>query len=97
MYLFSHNLNFDYEDKVFLCGMISRFSHNGELDCPLVYCHNNLDLTFEYCHNNSDSVLWAFKTTYKTLTSHTLFQLVYGTEAVLPIEFIMASLRVVVL
>ena len=42
------------------------------------------------------SALWAYRTTVKTSTSFTPFQLVYGLEATLPIECEIPSLNLVV-
>ena len=42
------------------------------------------------------AALWAYRTTYKVTTKVTLFSLVYGVEAILPIEFEVQSLRVAV-
>ena len=42
------------------------------------------------------SALWAYRTTIKTSTSFTPFQLVYGLEATLPIECEIPSLKLVV-
>ena len=39
--------------------------------------------------------LWGYTTTMRTATGQTPFSLVYGTEAVLPIETEIKSLRVV--
>ena len=39
-----------------------------------------------------NAVLWAYKTTCKKLTGHTPFNLVYGQEAVIPMEYIIPSL-----
>ena len=39
-------------------------------------------------------VLWAYKTTVKTLTGETPFKLTYGSEAVIPAEVHMANHRV---
>ena len=43
------------------------------------------------------TVLWAYCTTCKQLTGHTPFRLVYGQEAVVPMEYIVPSLRIVML
>ena len=40
------------------------------------------------------SVLWAYRTAYKTTVGTTPFQLVYGLNAILPIEFLVPTLRV---
>ena len=37
------------------------------------------------------AVLWAYKTTCTKLTGQTPFELVYGVEAVMPMEYIMPS------
>ncbi len=42
------------------------------------------------------AALWAYRTTYKVTTKATPFSLVYGVEAVLPIEFEVQSLRIAV-
>jgi len=41
-------------------------------------------------------VLWAYRTTCKKLTRKTPFRLVYGQEEVMPMEYIMPSLRIAV-
>ena len=38
--------------------------------------------------------MWAYRTSFRTSTGATLFSLVYGMEAVLPVEIEMRSLRV---
>jgi hypothetical protein len=38
------------------------------------------------------AVLWAYDTTSKNLTEHTPFRLVFGQEAVMPMDFILPSL-----
>ena len=40
------------------------------------------------------AVLWAYKTTCKRLTRYTPFHLVYGQEVVVPMEYIVSSLRI---
>jgi len=47
-------------------------------------------------HNMLFSVLWAYQTTVKSSTGFTPFQLVYGLEAVLPIECEIPSLRMAI-
>ena len=39
-------------------------------------------------------VLWAYRTICKKLTGHTPFRLVYGQEAVMPMEYIVPRLRI---
>jgi len=53
------------------------------------------------CNVNSDDwdlrelvVLWAYRTTSKKLTRQTPFKLAYGQEAVMPMEYIVPSLRI---
>ena len=40
------------------------------------------------------SALWAYRTAYKVTTGHTPFQLMFGQEAVVPVEFLIPSLRI---
>ena len=39
------------------------------------------------------NVLWAYRTTARTLTGETFFRLIYDTEAVIPVEVGITSIR----
>ncbi|XP_020681515.2 uncharacterized protein K02A2.6-like [Dendrobium catenatum] len=47
-------------------------------------------------HTKMVEALWAYHTTYKTLTKATPYSLVFGIEAVLPLEIVLLSLRVAI-
>ena len=56
------------------------------------------------CNANKDDldvrilvVLWAYRTTCKKLTGHTPFKLAYGHEAMMPMEYIIPSLKIAAL
>jgi transposase InsO family protein len=40
------------------------------------------------------AVLWAYRTTCKKITMQTPFKLVYGREAIVPMEYLVPSLRI---
>ncbi|XP_074288214.1 uncharacterized protein LOC141613381 [Silene latifolia] len=47
-------------------------------------------------HERIGEALWAYRTTYKTPTQATPYALVYGVEAVLPLEMQIPSLRIAI-
>ncbi|XP_074289157.1 uncharacterized protein LOC141614298 [Silene latifolia] len=47
-------------------------------------------------HERIGEALWAYRTTYKTPTQATPYALVYGVEAVLPLELQIQSLRIAI-
>ena len=56
------------------------------------------------CNINKDdldlkipTVLWAYRTTCKKLTGHTPFKLAYEQDVVMPMEYIVPSLRIAAL
>jgi hypothetical protein len=61
-----------------------------------------LEITLtKICYVNRDdwdlrvpAVLWAYRTTWKKMTMQIPFKLVYGIEAIVPIEYLVPSLRI---
>ena len=47
-------------------------------------------------HERAEEALWAYRTTYRTPTQAMPYSLVYGVEAVLPLECQIPSLRIVI-
>ena len=47
-------------------------------------------------HERVEEALWAYRTTYQTPTQATPYSLVYGVEAVLPLERQIPSLRIAI-
>ena len=47
-------------------------------------------------HERAEEALWAYRTTYRTPTQATPYSLVYGVEAVLPLERQIPSLRITI-
>ena len=45
-------------------------------------------------HEHIHEALWSYRTSNRTSTGTTLFMLVYGAEAVLPVELELPSLRI---
>ena len=62
---------------------------------------NALTKVCNVCRDDWDqkvsAVLWEYRTTCKHLTCHTPFKLVYGQEVVVPMEYIVPSLRIAAL
>ena len=60
----------------------------------------NYHKTFQNSMTNWDDKLldelWAYRTAYKVTIKFTLFQLVYGQEAILPVELKLPSLRIAI-
>lgn len=47
-------------------------------------------------HERIGEILWAYRTTYRIPTQATPYVLVYGVEAILPLECQIPSLRIVI-
>jgi hypothetical protein len=51
-------------------------------------------LNMDYWDFRVPTILWAYKTTCKKLTMKTPFKLVYGLEFVVPVEYLVPSLKI---
>jgi hypothetical protein len=55
---------------------------------------HDLEARYRNWHKELPSVLWALRTNINRATRHTPFNLVYGADAVLPLEIYLGSMRV---
>jgi hypothetical protein len=69
--------------------MVEAFNNIMERGLMKVCCANREDWD-----DRIPAVLWAYRTTTKKLHKYTSFQLVYGKEVVVPIEYITLSLYI---
>jgi transposase InsO family protein len=71
---------------------------NGTVEAFNKILEHALTKVFNVQHDDWDqcilTVLWAYQTMCKRMTKNTLFRLVYGKEAIMPLEFVVPSLRV---
>ncbi|XP_057545947.1 uncharacterized protein LOC130824940 [Amaranthus tricolor] len=77
---------------------VSRPQTNGQVESANKEILNGIKKKIEGVKGNWDEelpgILWASRTTVKEVTGHTPFSLVYGSEAVLPVEIGVPSTRV---
>lgn len=72
---------------------------NGMVDAFSKILEKSLTKIFNVKRNDWDlrvpTVLWAYRTTCKKSTGHTPFRMVYDQEVLIPMEYIIPSLRIV--
>ena len=56
----------------------------------------NIHLHHKDCADRPPEALWAYRTTWRNTTGHTPYELVYGKQILLPIEFQIHTFRIAV-